>query len=58
MNAAEFDDAVGNLVAYLTWMGEPVAQQRYRLGVWVLLFLGVLALFAWRLNAAYWKDVK
>jgi hypothetical protein len=21
MNAAEFDDAVGNLVAYLTWMG-------------------------------------
>lgn len=58
LNAAEYDEAVGNLVAYLTWMGEPVAQQRYRLGVWVLLFLGVLAVFAWRLNAAFWKDVK
>jgi len=26
--------------------------------VWVLLFLGVLSFFAWRLNAAYWKDIK
>jgi ubiquinol-cytochrome c reductase cytochrome c1 subunit len=24
----------------------------------VLLFLGVLSFFAWRLNAAYWKDIK
>jgi len=27
-------------------------------GVWVLLFLGLFTLCAWRLNAAYWKDVK
>ena len=25
---------------------------------WVLLFLGLFTLIAWRLNAAYWKDVK
>jgi ubiquinol-cytochrome c reductase cytochrome c1 subunit len=24
----------------------------------VLLFLGILSFFAWRLNAAYWKDIK
>ncbi len=53
-----YDDAVADLVAYLTWMGEPVAQQRVRLGVWVLLFLAVFMVIAWRLNAAYWKDVK
>ena len=29
-----------------------------RLGVWVLIFLGVLTFLAWRLNAAYWKDIK
>jgi ubiquinol-cytochrome c reductase cytochrome c1 subunit len=29
-----------------------------QIGVWVLLFLGVLVIFTWRLNAAYWKDVK
>ena len=54
----EYDNAVGDLVAFLQWMGEPVQSQRVRLGVWVLLFLGVFTVIAWRLNAAYWKDVK
>jgi ubiquinol-cytochrome c reductase cytochrome c1 subunit len=36
------------------------AQQntRVRVGVWVLLFLGVFTVIAWRLNAAFWKDIK
>ncbi|MDA9719468.1 cytochrome c1, partial [Betaproteobacteria bacterium] len=25
---------------------------------WVLLFLGIFVFVAWRLNAAYWKDIK
>jgi ubiquinol-cytochrome c reductase cytochrome c1 subunit len=49
---------VADLVAYLQWMGEPAQIQRKQLGVWVLLFLGVFMFLAWRLNAAYWKDVK
>lgn len=58
MSSVQFDDAVADLVAYLQWMGEPAQGQRVRLGVWVLLFLAVFTVFAWRLNAAYWKDVK
>ena len=58
MNALEYDNAIGDLVAYLQWMSEPVQAQRVRLGVWVLLFLGVFTVIAWRLNAAYWKDIK
>ncbi|HWH73487.1 MAG TPA: cytochrome c1 [Methylibium sp.] len=54
----EYDNAVADLVAYLQWMGEPVQKQRVRLGVWVLLFLAGFTVIAWRLNAAYWKDVK
>lgn len=53
-----YDNAVADLVAYLQWMGEPAQTQRMRLGVGVLLFLGVFMFLAWRLNAAYWKDVK
>lgn len=53
-----YDEAVGDLVAYLQWMGEPAQEHRVRIGVWVLLFLGVLTVFTWRLNASYWKDVK
>jgi len=54
----EYDGAVADLVAFLNWMGEPVQNTRRRLGVWVLLFIGVFFVLAWRLNAAYWKDVK
>jgi ubiquinol-cytochrome c reductase cytochrome c1 subunit len=54
----QYDDAVGDLVAYLQWMGEPGQGARFQLGVIVLLFLSVLTVFAWRLNAAFWKDVK
>ena len=39
-------------------MGEPAQGERFRLGVLVLLFLAVFTVFAWRLNASYWKDVK
>jgi ubiquinol-cytochrome c reductase cytochrome c1 subunit len=55
---AEYNNTVADLVAYLQWMGEPMQGQRVRLGVWVLLFLAVFTVIAWRLNAAFWKDVK
>jgi ubiquinol-cytochrome c reductase cytochrome c1 subunit len=58
LSPREYDAAVADLVAYLQWMGEPAQGQRVRLGVWVLIFLGVFTVIAWRLNAAYWKDVK
>jgi ubiquinol-cytochrome c reductase cytochrome c1 subunit len=54
----DYDEAVADLVAYLQWMGEPVQHERVRVGVWVLIFLALFTFIAWRLNAAYWKDVK
>ena len=54
----QYDQAVGDLVNYLQWMGEPAQNIRWRVGVWVLIFLGVFTVIAWRLNAAFWKDVK
>ena len=58
MTPAQYDLAVADLVAFLQWMGEPAQNQRVRLGVWVLIFLAIFTVIAWRLNAAYWKDVK
>ena len=55
---AQYDETVADLVAYLTWMAEPTANDRFRLGVWVMLFLSIFFVIAWRLNAAFWKDVK
>ncbi len=58
LSTADFNTATADLVAYLQWMGEPNQTSRVRLGVWVLIFLFGFTLIAWRLNAAYWKDVK
>jgi ubiquinol-cytochrome c reductase cytochrome c1 subunit len=58
MTPLQYDEAVGDLVNYLQWMGEPGQNTRVRIGVWVLLFLGVFSVIAWRLNASYWKDIK
>ncbi len=58
MTPLQYDEAIGDLVSYLQWMGEPSQNTRVRVGVWVLLFLCVFTFFAWRLNAAFWKDVK
>lgn len=54
----EFDQNMGDLVSYLQWMAEPGQNNRVRIGVWVMLFLSVFMVVAWRLNAAFWKDIK
>jgi len=38
--------------------GGAAQNTRVRLGVWVLLFLGMALVFVWRLNAAYWKEIR
>ena len=58
MDQREFNNNIGDLVAYLQWMGEPAQNTRVRIGVFVLFFLGIFTLIAWRLNAAFWKDIK
>jgi ubiquinol-cytochrome c reductase cytochrome c1 subunit len=58
MTPLQYDQAVGDLVGYLQWMAEPAQNARVRVGTWVLLFLALMFLLVWRLNAAFWKDVK
>jgi ubiquinol-cytochrome c reductase cytochrome c1 subunit len=57
LSKQEYDETVADLVGYLEWMSEPTAHLRHQLGVWVLIFLGLLAFLTWRLNASYWKEV-
>lgn len=58
MTPLEYDEAVADLTGFLTWMAEPAQETRKRIGVWVLLFLGIVFVLTWRLNATYWKDIK
>ncbi len=58
LSTADYNLAVADLVAFLQWMAEPNQNDRVRLGVWVLIFLGFFTVIAWRLNASFWKDIK
>jgi ubiquinol-cytochrome c reductase cytochrome c1 subunit len=58
LSAHDYDAAIADLVSYMNWMSEPAQNKRRQLGVWVLLFLGMLLVLVWRLNASYWREVK
>jgi ubiquinol-cytochrome c reductase cytochrome c1 subunit len=57
MSKAEYDVAAADLVNYLVYMGEPTQQLRKKLGIVVLLFLGIFFVFAYYLKKEYWTDI-
>ncbi|MCX7945601.1 MAG: cytochrome c1 [Hydrogenophilus sp.] len=57
MSPVEYDRAVADLVSFLQWMGEPVAEKRKTIGIWVMLYLAVFFILTYLLKKAYWKDV-
>jgi ubiquinol-cytochrome c reductase cytochrome c1 subunit len=58
MSSKEYDAAMRDLTNFFVYLGEPAKLERYRLGVFVILFLLVLAVLSWLLKKEYWKDVK
>jgi len=53
----EYDLEVRDLVAFMTYMGEPIQLERKRIGRWVILFLIGFLVLAYLLKREYWKDV-
>lgn len=58
MTPDQFDRAMLDLVTFMEYAAEPAVLKRERLGIWVLLFLGLFTLIAYLLYQEYWKDVK
>lgn len=58
LNPAEYNAFVADLTNYMAFMAEPAKAQRKSLGIWVLVFLGILLVLAKKIKAAYWKDIK
>ncbi len=57
MSVAEFDGAMRDLTAFLSYVGEPIQAKRRSMGKWVLLFIGVFFILAYMLKKEYWKDI-
>lgn len=52
-----YDAMMRDLVAYLAFMAEPARVQRVRVGIVVLMFLGLMIVMTWLLKREYWRDV-
>ncbi|MFA7607306.1 MAG: cytochrome c1 [Rhodocyclaceae bacterium] len=57
MTAEQYDKAVADLVSFLVWMGEPVAEKRKSIGAFVLIFLAGLFVLSYALKKNYWRDI-
>ncbi|MGV0005327.1 MAG: cytochrome c1 [Candidatus Porifericomitaceae bacterium WSBS_2022_MAG_OTU9] len=57
LNESEYADLVADLTNFLVYLGEPVRDQRRRIGFWVILFLLFYAVITWFLYKEYWRDV-
>ena len=57
MSKEKYDEAMRDLTNFLVYLGEPAKLERYRIGVFVILFLLVFLVFAYLLKKEYWKDV-
>lgn len=58
LSPQEYDQFVGDLTNYLSFMAEPAKQSRLWIGVVVLLFLSVLFVLVKKVKAEYWKDIR
>jgi ubiquinol-cytochrome c reductase cytochrome c1 subunit len=57
MTRVQYETFVADLVNYLDYMAEPARNRRIHVGMFVLLFLGLLFAFAYWTKREYWKDV-
>jgi len=57
LTPVQYREMVADLVNFLDYIGEPTKNKRLSLGLLVLLYLGVLFVFAYWMKREYWKDV-
>ncbi len=57
MTPEQFDQAMYDLVNFLSYSAEPMKTERQRLGIYVLIFLAIFFVPAYLLKREYWKDV-
>lgn len=57
LGVGAFRTAARDIVSFLTYAGEPAKLVRYRMGFWVLVYLGIFILLSYALYREYWRDV-
>lgn len=58
LSKEEYNNLVTDLVAFLSYVGEPIQLERKKIGTFVLIFLIILAVLFFLLKKEFWIDVK
>ena len=53
----EYDAAVRALTNFMVYLAEPAKLVRYKIGFWVMVFMGILILLSYALKREYWRDI-
>ena len=54
----EYDQVIYDLTNFMTYVADPSAEQRKRVGIYVLLFLVIFTAFAYMTYREFKKDLK
>ncbi len=57
MSAQDFDKAMYDLTNFMAYMSEPSKMVSGTIGMYVLIFLAILFVFAYALKKEFWKDI-
>lgn len=57
LSPKEFNQMVGDLVNFMTYMAEPMRAERQKIGQYVLIFIALFGVVAYLLKREIWKDV-
>jgi cytochrome c1 len=57
LTPAQYDESIKDLVTFLAYVGEPSKLDSHRIGIFVLLFLAFMFIWAYLLKREYWKDI-
>jgi len=57
MTNEEFDSAIRDLTNFMVYLAEPAKLVRYRIGLWVTIFMVLFTILAYFLKKEYWRDV-
>jgi ubiquinol-cytochrome c reductase cytochrome c1 subunit len=57
LTVAEYDEFVADLVNYMVYIGEPHANKRRQIGIYVMIFLFFMLGLTYALKREYWRDI-
>jgi ubiquinol-cytochrome c reductase cytochrome c1 subunit len=58
MDEEEFDSAIFDLTNFLSYMSDPIREERKSLGVYVILYLIIFSIFGYLLYREFKKDLR